>query len=183
MRVEVLVVALDPVERRRERLVVPSASATSPTQSQNGTSRCRSMIRRAAAKSPWMSPRAPKTATQRLRRLGRHEQVGLVPDEVLVAVDGELVVLAHEDRRHRAGFFAVSAEDAARLVDLVDLRVARARPARCRRFPPPRDRSRRPGTPPRTGRRRRTSRGRSRPASAPVFRATSGKPGSSRRDN
>ena len=55
----------------------------------------------------------------------RDEQVLLVPDEVLVAVDGELVVLAHEDRRHRAGLFAVAAEDAARLVDLVDLRVAR----------------------------------------------------------
>src|SRR6266567_3716073 len=61
-----------------------------------------------------------------LARSGRHEQVRLVPDEVLVAVDGELVVLAHEDRRDRARLFAVAAEDAARLVNLVDLGVARA---------------------------------------------------------
>src|SRR6266568_2380907 len=62
-----------------------------------------------------------------LARSGRHEQVRLVPDEVLVAVHRELVVLAHEDRRDRAGLFTVSAEDAARLVDLVGLRVARPR--------------------------------------------------------
>src|SRR4249919_2327289 len=40
-----------------------------------------------------------------VRRLGaglqRHEHVGLVPDEVLVAVDGGLVVLAHENGRNR----------------------------------------------------------------------------------
>src|SRR5687767_3527248 len=52
------------------------------------------------------------------RGAGRDQQVLLVPDEVLVAVDRELVVLAHEDRRHRAGLFAVTAEDAARFVDL-----------------------------------------------------------------
>src|SRR3954467_9573464 len=54
-----------------------------------------------------------------------HQQVGLVPDEVVLAVDGELVVLAHEDRRHRTRFLTHAAEDAARLVNLVDLRVAR----------------------------------------------------------
>ena len=55
----------------------------------------------------------------------RHQQLCLVPHEVVLAVDRELVVLAHEDGRHRAGFFAVAAEDAARLVDLVDRGVAR----------------------------------------------------------
>src|SRR5262245_19522441 len=56
----------------------------------------------------------------------RNQHLALVPHEVVLAVDGELVVLAHEDRRHRAGLFAVAAEDAARLVDLVRRRVARA---------------------------------------------------------
>src|SRR5688572_1068000 len=73
-----------------------------------------------------MSPRRRRSRRRR-RRGRRYEQIVLVPDEVLVAVDGELVVLAHEDRRHRTGLFAVAAEDAAGLVDLVDLRVARAR--------------------------------------------------------
>src|SRR5262245_12125246 len=63
------------------------------------------------------------------RRLGAggsaDEQVGLVPDEIVLAVDGELVVLAHEDRRHRARFLAVTAEDAARLVNLINLGVSR----------------------------------------------------------
>src|SRR3954451_3727853 len=62
----------------------------------------------------------------RLRRgRRRHEQILLVPDEIVLAVDRQLVVLAHEDRRHRARFLAVPAEDAPRLVDLVDLRVSR----------------------------------------------------------
>src|SRR6185503_6873734 len=56
----------------------------------------------------------------------RHEQIGLVPDEIVLAVDGELVVLPHEDRRDRTGFLAVAAEDAAGLVNLVDRGVARA---------------------------------------------------------
>jgi hypothetical protein len=55
------------------------------------------------------------------------EQVGLVPDEVLLAVDRQLVVLAHEDRRDRARLLAVAAEDAPGLVDLVDRSVAGAR--------------------------------------------------------
>ena len=77
--------------------------------------------------TPGLCDRRVSTARPALsRRPARDEQVGLVPDEVLVAVDRRLVVLAHEDRRHRAGLFAVAAEDAARLVDLVDLRVARA---------------------------------------------------------
>src|SRR5687768_15828453 len=49
----------------------------------------------------------------------RNEKVFLVPDEIALVVDGELVILAHENRRHGTGFFAVAAEDAARLVDLV----------------------------------------------------------------
>src|SRR3954451_23104812 len=62
----------------------------------------------------------------RLRRgRRRHEQILLVPDEIVLAVDRQLVVLAHEDRRHRARFLAVAAENTAGLVDLVDLRVAR----------------------------------------------------------
>ena len=54
-----------------------------------------------------------------------NEQISLVPDEVVLAVDGELVVLAHEDRRDRTGLFAHAAEDAACLVNLIDARVAR----------------------------------------------------------
>src|SRR5687768_7734219 len=115
------------------------------------------MIRRAAGKSPWMSPSAPNCIPERVKgegsrvkgegsrvtlhpspftlhpspfrgiRVGRsrrgYQQIELVPDEVFTAVDGEFVVLAHEDRRHRAGFLTIAAEDAARLVDLVRLRV------------------------------------------------------------
>ena len=73
-------------------------------------------------------PSTRLSAPARRRSIGRrgHEQLRLVPHEVVLAVDRELVVLAHEDRRHRAGLFAVAAEDAARLVNLVDRRVARA---------------------------------------------------------
>src|SRR5262245_53030950 len=81
------------------------------------------MMRSTLSKSPWMSPRAPNSRSA--FHLRRNEQVGLVPDEVLVAVDRQLVVLAHEDGRDRAGFLAVAAEDAAGLVDLIDLGVAR----------------------------------------------------------
>src|SRR6478609_10710502 len=67
-----------------------------------------------------------RDGSRRNRPCGRSdEQIRLVPDEVVLAVDGQLVVLAHEDRRHRAGFLAVAAEDATRLVDLVDRRVTR----------------------------------------------------------
>src|SRR5678816_1408986 len=55
------------------------------------------------------------------------EQILFVPDEVVLAVDGELVILPHENRRYRTRFLAVAAEDAARLVDLVHLRVSRPR--------------------------------------------------------
>src|ERR1051326_5393514 len=73
-----------------------------------------------------MSPIAPTIIGARSRRrAGGNEQVLFVPDEVVLAVDGELVVLAHEDRADRAGFLAVAAEDAARLGNLVDRRVAR----------------------------------------------------------
>ena len=58
---------------------------------------------------------------------GRHEEVGLVPDELVLAVHGQLVVLAHEDGADGARFFTVAAENAARLVYLVHRGVARAR--------------------------------------------------------
>ena len=79
---------------------------------------------------PGLTPGPPQLpgGGRRLRRGGRgHEQVLLVPDEVVLAVHGQFVVLAHEDRRDRAGFLAVAAEDAACLVDLVDLGVTWAR--------------------------------------------------------
>src|SRR6266508_4869144 len=70
-----------------------------------------------------MSPTIPKSDGTSLR-WGRNEQLRLVPHEVVFAVDGELVVLAHENRGDRARLFTVSAEDAARLVDLINRRVA-----------------------------------------------------------
>src|SRR5581483_10995467 len=73
-------------------------------------------------------PRLPLPALLReWRRAGRRrdEQLRLVPHEVVLAVDRELVVLAHEDRADGARFLAVPAEDTARLVDLVDRRVPR----------------------------------------------------------
>ena len=92
----------------------------------------RRIARVRASKSPWRSPTAP-TTTEWSPVGGRDgvggrldEEILLVPDEVVLAVDGELVVLAHEDRRHRTGLFAHAAEDAAGLVDLIDARVARA---------------------------------------------------------
>src|ERR1051326_3653915 len=60
----------------------------------------------------------------RRRRRRGYEHVLLVPDEIVFAVDRELVVLAHENRADRTRFFAVSEEDAARLVNLVHGRVA-----------------------------------------------------------
>src|ERR1700760_707868 len=60
-----------------------------------------------------------------LERLG--EQHLLREDQVGAVVVGELVVMAHRDRVERARDLAVAAEDAAREVDLVDLRVALAR--------------------------------------------------------
>src|SRR5262249_30278373 len=62
----------------------------------------------------------------RLADLGRDEQVRLVPHELVLAVHRQLVVLPHEDGAHGTGFLAVAAEDAARLVNLIDRRVARA---------------------------------------------------------
>src|SRR5215471_3474529 len=61
-------------------------------------------------------------------RLGRgwDEQVLLVPDEVVLAVDRQLVILPHEDRAHRTRLFAIPAEDAAGLVNLIDRCVARS---------------------------------------------------------
>src|SRR5258708_20063050 len=109
----------------------------SPTQSQKGTSGCRATIDRAASNAPWMSPSAPnsmwnwemwrcgnvemwKTQISKfpnlqisLAGLRRHQQIRLVPDEILVAVDRQLVVLAHEDRRHPAPLFALAAADPA----------------------------------------------------------------------
>src|SRR6476469_4739024 len=37
---------------------------------------------------------------------GRHEEVSLVPDELILAVDRQLVVLAHENGADRARLFA-----------------------------------------------------------------------------
>src|SRR5262245_25700823 len=55
---------------------------------------------------------------------GWNEKISFVPHEVVFAVDRELVVLAHENRADRARLFAVAAKNAARLVDLVDRRIA-----------------------------------------------------------
>src|SRR5688572_14674484 len=92
----------------------PVMLATSPTQIHRRTSSCRAMARESASKLPWISATAPMSmggvarrreacALHLLRRLrvGRrgHQQIRLVPDEVVLAVDGRLVVLAHEDRR------------------------------------------------------------------------------------
>src|SRR5215831_1324420 len=136
----------------------PSLVAMSPTCSQNGTSGCRPMMSRTASNSPWISPSAPISMgrTGRIGRTGRkggkavpappasrscsrwrHQQLRLVPDEVVFAVDRQFVVFAHEDGTDRARFFAVAAEDAARLVNLVDGGVTRARlngPVVFRRF-------------------------------------------------
>src|SRR5712692_4811602 len=68
------------------------------------------------------NPKSRSPASRRRRR--RYQQVLFVPHEIVFAVDGELVVLAHEDGADRTRFLAVSAEDAARLVNLVDGRVA-----------------------------------------------------------
>src|ERR1019366_5868672 len=85
--------------------------------------------------APWISPSAPifmagwagPSCPSCLLGGGRHQQVLFVPDEVGFLVHRQLVVLAHEDRADRARLFAVAAEDAARLVNLIDRRVARAR--------------------------------------------------------
>src|SRR5215471_21192478 len=104
------------------------------------------MIWWTVSNSPWISPRAPINmggpgrrgwrgvtglhhASALRARSGRrrgHEQIRLVPDEIVLAVHRQLVVLAHEDRTDGAGFFAVAAEDAASLVNLVDGGIARA---------------------------------------------------------
>src|SRR6476469_9127702 len=52
------------------------------------------------------------------RRSRRYQQILLVPDEIGLTVDGELVVLAHENRAHGTRLLAVPAEDAAHLVNL-----------------------------------------------------------------
>jgi hypothetical protein len=63
------------------------------------------------------------------RRIGwrRHEQRILVPDKVVLAVDSQLVILTHENGGDGAGLLTIAAEDAARLMNLVDLGVARTR--------------------------------------------------------
>src|SRR5215467_5328629 len=124
----------------------PRFDATSPTCTQRVTSGCRVMIWWTVSNSPWMSPRAPinmggtgrrgwiggtglhhasALRTRGGRRRG-HEQIRLVPDEIVLAVHRQLVVLAHEDGTDRAGLFAVAAEDAAGLVDLIDRGIAGA---------------------------------------------------------
>src|SRR5215471_3965732 len=118
----------------------PRFDATSPTCTQRETSGCRVMICWTVSNSPWMSPRAPISmdgtagrgaigwmdSASRARRRRWHEQIGLVPDEVVFAVHGELVILAHEDRADGASLLAVATEDAAGFVNLVHRRIARA---------------------------------------------------------
>src|SRR5215211_2938911 len=58
-------------------------------------------------------------------RLGEEHLLG--EDQVRAVVVGHLVVMAHRDRVKGAGDLAVAAEDAARQVDFVDLRIALAR--------------------------------------------------------
>src|ERR1035437_7312799 len=78
--------------------------------------------------APWISPSAPifmagwagPSCPSCLLSGGRHQEVLFVPDEVGFLVHRQFVVLAHEDRADRTGLFAVAAEDAARLVNLVD---------------------------------------------------------------
>src|SRR6266446_4482353 len=73
-------------------------------------------------------PDLPAPCAKYRRRGGcRHEQVLLVPNEVVLAVHRQLVVLAHENGADRAGLFAVATEDAARFVNLVNRRVAGTR--------------------------------------------------------
>src|SRR5436309_974621 len=105
----------------------------SPTCSHSCTSAWRAMIWRTVSNSPWMSPNAPMSMGRMGGRGGtggrgspdhpaspaspafpalssgrrrRHEKISLVPDEVVLAVDRELVILAHEDRADRARLFA-----------------------------------------------------------------------------
>src|SRR5690606_38572452 len=61
------------------------------------------------------------------------QHVLLAVDEVLVAVVGELELVAEDDRAGGARLLAEAAEDAAEHVDLVDLRVALPRRHRVRR--------------------------------------------------
>src|SRR6266566_3220959 len=77
---------------------------------------------RAAAPSPSLALLAlppQRCAVDRLR-----EKHLLGEDQVRAVVVGQLVVVAHRDRVEGAGDLAVTAEDAAREVDLVDLGVA-----------------------------------------------------------
>src|SRR5215475_7948421 len=111
----------------------------SPTCTQSGTSGCRVMMSCTASNAPWMSPNAPicmggrgRDCPSRLhvpfgRRSHRsgNEEIGFVPHEIVFAVHGELVVLAHENGADGTRLFAVAAEDAPRLVDLIDRRIAR----------------------------------------------------------
>ena len=57
----------------------------------------------------------------------RGEQLVLGEDQVLAAVVGELVLVAHRQRAGRARLDAQPAEDAAQVVDLVDAAVALTR--------------------------------------------------------
>src|SRR5215475_7328728 len=68
---------------------------------------------------------APPASRSCSRR--RYQQILFVPHEVVFAVNRQFVVFAHEDGADWARFFAVAAEDAARLVNLVNGGIARAR--------------------------------------------------------
>src|SRR5215813_3593324 len=72
-------------------------------------------------------PRSLALGSQRRALQGLGEQHLLGEDQVGALVVGELVVVPHRDRVERAGDLAVAAEDAARQVDLVHLRVSLAR--------------------------------------------------------
>src|SRR5262249_48735845 len=74
-----------------------------------------------------LRPRSLALGSQRRAVQGLGEQHLLGEDQVRALVVGEFVVVAHRDRVERAGDLAVAAEDAARQVDLVPLRVSLAR--------------------------------------------------------
>src|SRR6266566_3772010 len=66
----------------------------------------------------------PHRVRRRLhRRLERGEQLLLGPDQALPVVIGDLVVVGHGQRPGRAGLHAQPAQDAAQVVDLVDVAV------------------------------------------------------------
>src|SRR5690554_5042261 len=76
---------------------------------------------------PHVGPLRGRLAALPLAALRAHEHVFLAVDEVLVAVVGELELVAEDDRARGARLLAHATEDAPEHVDLVDPRVALAR--------------------------------------------------------